>query len=99
MNDVSSPSEEPTAEELALVLNALEEADASANRILESMDRSHQLFQDCIAEVRSARAVLAASNAASGMGTAPRSRERVAVGTASPTVSGEYEEVLIDEAS
>jgi hypothetical protein len=53
MNDVSTPAEEPTAEELALVLRALEEADASANRILESMDRSHQLFQDCIAEVRS----------------------------------------------
>jgi len=48
-------AEEPGEEELAALLNALDEANAAALRILASMDRSHELLQGSIRELRMAR--------------------------------------------
>lgn len=45
---------EPTPEELAALSAALDEATAAALRVVESMERTSELIQDCIAELRAA---------------------------------------------
>lgn len=55
-------SQEPSEAEAALVLAELNDAIATAERIVWRMDSTHALLQDCIREVREAREIVAQSN-------------------------------------
>jgi len=55
-------AEEPSEEELAALIAALDEANAAAERVIAALDRSHEVLQSCIRDLRSARSAVAAGS-------------------------------------
>ena len=70
-NDSMTPSskpdlplaEQPTEEEVRALLDALEEANVAAQRVLTVMDRTHEEMQGLIGDLRRTREMLAEANA------------------------------------
>jgi hypothetical protein len=52
----------PTAQEVEEILSALNVIDSAADRVIGRLDRSHDLLQDTIREVRSTRLLVEESN-------------------------------------